>query len=192
MLPFLVLIASTLALKVIGAAGVTVLNSWILCLRGALAAMFLLTASAHWGKRRPDLIRMVPAAFPRPDLIVTVTGLIEILGAAGLLFPATAGAAAGCLAALLIAMFPANVRGSRLHLTIGGKTATWLPLRAFLQIVFIAALVSAGFPRDVAVWSAPNKTPSANRSDKAKEADGKFWDACTAAPTKSFPLCSMH
>jgi uncharacterized membrane protein len=188
MLPFLVLIASTLVLKAMGAAGVTVLDSWILCLRGALAVMFLLTASAHWGKLRPDLIRMVPAAFPRPDLIVTITGLLEILGAAGLLFPATAGASAACLAALLIAMFPANVSGARRHLTIGGKTATWLPFRALLQIVFIAALVAAGYASEVAVWSAPNKTASANRSDKAKEADAKFWDALHGGAYEELPL----
>src|SRR5262249_34558818 len=53
---------------------------WWDALRFALAAMFLLTASAHWGKRRPDLIRMVPSAFPRPDLIVTITGVLEIFG----------------------------------------------------------------------------------------------------------------
>src|SRR5436305_4623487 len=99
---------------------------WWTALRIGLAAMFLLTASAHWGKRRLDLIRMVPAAFPRPDLIVTITGLLELLGAAGLLLPATSGAAAACLAALLLAMFPANVRAARHHLTIGGKTATSL------------------------------------------------------------------
>jgi len=50
-------------------------------LRLALSGMFLLTASAHWGKRRPDLIRMVPSVFPRPDLLVTFTGVLEILGA---------------------------------------------------------------------------------------------------------------
>src|SRR2546425_683145 len=120
------------------------LDSWIICLRGGLAAMFLLTASAHWGKRRPDLIGMVPSAFPRPDLIVTMTGLLEILGAVGLLFPATASVAAVFLAGLLIAMFPANVRAALQGLTIGGKTATRLPLRTFLQIVFIAALLAAG------------------------------------------------
>jgi len=107
--------------------------------------MFLLTASAHWGKRRPDLIRMVPPGFPRPHLIVTLTGCLEILGAVGLLFPATARAAAGCLVALLLSMFPANVRAARENLTIGGKKATALPLRTFLQAVFIAALVAAGF-----------------------------------------------
>ena len=150
MTPFVVLLASTLVLRAIGAiAGVTLLDSWIICLRGGLASMFLLTASAHWGSRRPDLIRMVPPAFPRPGLVVTITGLLEIIGAAGLLLPATTRAAAACLAALLIAMFPANVRAARHNLRIGHKRATWLPLRTLLQIVFIVALVAAGFPNIV-------------------------------------------
>jgi uncharacterized membrane protein len=180
MLPLLVLIASTLVLRAIGTAGVAVLESWTICLRGGLAAMFLLTASAHWGKRRQDLIRMVPAVFPRPDLIVTITGLLELLGAVGLLLPATAGVAAACLTALLVAMFSANVRAAQHNLTISGKTATALPLRTLLQIVFIAALVVAGFPNyinDIAVWLAPGKTPSANLSKKSKQANAKFWDA---------------
>jgi uncharacterized membrane protein len=70
-------------------------------LRIALAMMFLLTASAHWGRRRADLVRMVPAAFPNPELMVTVTGLAEIAGAVGLLLPGTARWAAVGLAALL-------------------------------------------------------------------------------------------
>ena len=145
MIPFLVLIASTLILRALGLAGVSVLQSWAICLRGGLAAMLLLTASAHWGKRRPDLIRMVPASFPRPDLIITVTGLLEIAGAIGLLLPSTAPAAAVCLALLLIAMFPANVRAARHNLPIAGTTATPLPLRTLMQVVFIAALCIAGF-----------------------------------------------
>jgi uncharacterized membrane protein len=140
-IPFLVLLTSTLVLRTIGYFGVPGMGNWIICLRGGLAAMFMLTASAHWGKRRQDLIRMVPVAFPRPDLIITITGLLELLGAAGLLLPATAAAAAACLATLLVAMFPANVRAARQGLLIGGKTATGLPLRAFLQAVFIAAYV---------------------------------------------------
>jgi uncharacterized membrane protein len=187
MLPFLVLIASTLVLRGIGAAGVAALDNWIICLRGGLAAMFLVTASAHWGKRRPDLIRMVPAAFPGPDLIVTITGLLEILGAAGLLFPATAGAAAVCLSVLLMAMFPANVRAALGNLTIGGRAATRLPLRTLMQIVFIAALITAGFPDSMALWSAPNKTPSATRSEKAKKADEIFWDALHGGRYEALP-----
>ena len=145
MVPFLVLIVSTLTLRAIGAAGIAVFDQWSVCLRVGLATMFLLTASAHWGKRRPDLVKMVPAAFPRPDLIVTVSGLLEILGAVGLLVPATARVAAVCLALLLMTMFPANVSAARRNLTIGGKAVTGLPLRTLLQAVFIAALGAVGF-----------------------------------------------
>jgi uncharacterized membrane protein len=107
--------------------------------------MFLLTASAHWGKTRRELIAMVPHVFRHPDLIVSITGVLEILGAVGLLVPTVAPVAAACLVIFLIALFPANIRAAKEHLTIGGKPATALPLRAFLQLVFIAALLVAGF-----------------------------------------------
>ena len=147
MVPFLVLVTATLALRAAVVAGVHALDAWPPCLRAGLSVMFLLTASAHWGRRRRDLIAMVPTGFPDPDLIVTVTGIFELLGAVGLYLPATAPAAAACLALLLIAMFPANVRAARERLKIGDSAATALPLRTVLQIVFIAALVVAGFPR---------------------------------------------
>lgn len=43
---------------------------------------------------------MVPPAFPRPDLLVTLTGVLEILGAIGLFVPRTARLACICLALL--------------------------------------------------------------------------------------------
>ena len=76
---------------------------------------------------------------------MTITGLLELLGGVGLLLPTAAPATAVCLALLLAAIFPANVRGARQNLTIGAKAATPLPVRALLQIVFIAALLAAGF-----------------------------------------------
>jgi uncharacterized membrane protein len=114
---------------------------WWTALRIALCAMFLLTASAHWGKRRPDLIRMVPAAIPRPDLMVTFTGVCEILGAVGLLIPAIAPYAAAALTLLLLSIFPANVRAAREKLTIGGTPATPIVARTLIQIVFLAATI---------------------------------------------------
>jgi uncharacterized membrane protein len=146
MIPLIVLIVSTLLLRVIGAAGVGLLSNWAWCLRGGLALMFLFTASAHWGKRRGDLIAMVPRVFPRPDLLVSATGVFEVLGAVGLLVRAVAPLAAVCLAILLVALFPANMRAAREHLTIGGRPATALPLRTLLQLVFIVAVLVAGFP----------------------------------------------
>jgi uncharacterized membrane protein len=146
MIPLIILVVSTLLLRVIGAAGVGLLNNWTGCMRDGLALMFLFTASAHWGKRRGDLIAMVPRVFSRPDRMVSVTGVLEILGALGLLISPIAPVAAACLAMLLIALFPANVRAARELLTIGGRPATPLPLRTLLQLVFIVALLVAGFP----------------------------------------------
>jgi uncharacterized membrane protein len=89
---------------------------------------------------------MVPRIFPRPDLMVSATGVFEIIGALGLLIPAIAPVTAACLAVLLIALFPANIRAARERLTIGGRAATALPLRALLQLVFLFAVLTAGFP----------------------------------------------
>jgi uncharacterized membrane protein len=98
------------------------------------------------GKARRDLIAMVPPLFTRAGLIVSFTGVLEILGAGGLLIPKTAAAAAVCLAVLLILIFPANIRAAHENLKIGGRPATPLPLRVLLQFVFISALIVAGFP----------------------------------------------
>lgn len=146
MFPLIVLVIAMLFLRVIGAAGVGPLNSWTWCLRGGLALMFPFTASAHWGKRRGDLIAMVPRVFSRPDRMVSATGVFEILGAVGLLIPRMAPVAAACLAMLLIALFPANIRAARERLMIGGRPATALPLRTLLQLMFIVAVLAAGFP----------------------------------------------
>ena len=146
MIPLIVLVISTLLLRGIGAAGAGLLSSWIWCLRGGLAVMFLFTASAHWGKRRGDLIAMVPRVFARPDRMVSATGVLEILGAVGLLIPAMAPVAAVCLMVLLVALFPANIRAAREILTIGGRPATALPLRTLVQLVFLFAVFIAGFP----------------------------------------------
>lgn len=114
---------------------------WWAALRTALAAMFLLTASAHWGKRRDDLIRMVPEALPRPDLLVTITGICEMLGAIGLFISRVAPVAALGLTLLLIALSPANVRAARQAITFGGRPATPLPVRTVIQIVFLTATI---------------------------------------------------
>src|SRR3954447_1283132 len=106
MLPFLVFGTATFLLRLAGAAGLPLLDSGTTSLRGGLSLMFLLTASAHWGKRRRDLIAMVPPVFPQTGLIVTITGVLELLGAVGLSLPSIAPAAAACLAVLLTAMFP--------------------------------------------------------------------------------------
>ena len=132
MAPFIVLSSSFVLLRLAGLAGIGLLDETSLPLRISVALMFLLTASAHWGKRRADLVRMVPSWFPRPDLAVTLTGVLELSGAAGILIPSTAPYAAIGLAILLVAMFPANVRAARERLTIGGRPVPALGPRSVL------------------------------------------------------------
>src|ERR1035441_9501277 len=121
MAPLVVLAALFALLRILGYFQIPVAFGWWTSLRFALVGMFLLTASAHWGRRRPDLIRMVPTAFPRPDLLVTVTGVLEILGAMGLLLTKVAPYAALGLAIMLVAIFPANIHAARQRLTIGDR-----------------------------------------------------------------------
>ena len=149
MVPLIVLAFTFLLLLAAGRAGVKSLQNWRTPLRFAFAAMFLLTASAHFGAAREEMIRMVPPFFPRPDLIVLVTGFLEIAGAAGLVVPRTSRAAAGALAIMVMAMFPANVYAALNDLTLLGKPVTELPLRTAMQILFVAGLIALASRREL-------------------------------------------
>ncbi|WP_163544861.1 DoxX family protein [Occultella kanbiaonis] len=135
--PVIVLVAVTGVLLVVGRVRVRPLRRPAVALRGGLAAMFLLTGGSHFVGMRPEMIAMVPDWVPTPELVVTLTGLAEIAGAIGLLWPRTVAAAATCLTLLLVVMFPANV-----NLALSGGSLPWwdelLP-RTILQLVFLAA-----------------------------------------------------
>src|SRR5262249_6738037 len=123
---------------------IVMLVAWAVArsLRIALAAMFFFTAVSHFLPRtRPDPVRMVPQALPRPALLVTLTGILEAVLAAALLAPAVARLAAWALVALLVALLPANVYADRAKLTIGGRRATPLWIRLPLQLFWIGALI---------------------------------------------------
>jgi uncharacterized membrane protein len=137
MVPLGVLLVSLLVFRSLGALGVETLSDWRNAAACALALMFLFTASAHFTSTRRDLISMVPSVFPRPELLVSVTGVLEVLGAVGLLVPATRSLAGIGLVLLLVAMFPANVAAARKGVPLRGKPPTPLPLRFSLQLVFI-------------------------------------------------------
>ncbi|MGC2660184.1 MAG: hypothetical protein WA324_19670 [Bryobacteraceae bacterium] len=92
------------------------------------------------GQKKGGLDPDGAGGFPRPGLLVTITGTLEILGAIGLFVPRTAFAASICLILLLIVIFPANIRAAREKLTIAGAAVPGLAARTALQIIFISAL----------------------------------------------------
>ena len=146
MAPTITLIAAFLLARLAGLLGVDALDGWQPALRVGLAAMLLLTGIAHFAEpRRSGLIAMVPPALPRPALLVTITGVLELLGAVALLIPATATWAALAMAALMVAMFPANVSAARRGLTLAGRPVTPLGIRTVMQIVFVGAALAIPF-----------------------------------------------
>ena len=170
MAPLTVLVLVTLVLFAAGAAGVRRLRPWPVAVRGGLAAMFVLTGVSHFAGMRADLINMVPPMLPEPGLLITITGVLEVVGAAGLLWHRTAPWAAGGLAAMLLVMFPANVYAAVEGLSLGGSPATPLLPRTLMQLLFLAAALS------VVAYHARRRRPAlsvAHDTDNAHEATGR-------------------
>lgn len=139
MAPLLVLITVTVALRVVGAAGVGWLRGWPAALRYGLSAMFIVTGVSHFFGMRGDLIAMVPPPLPQPELLVTLTGILELAGAVGLLLNRTAAWAAGCLAALLVVMFPANIYAALEGIVVSRGPAMAVGPRTLLQLTYLGA-----------------------------------------------------
>jgi uncharacterized membrane protein len=66
-----------------------------------------------------------------------VTGLLEIFGALGLVFPETRRLAGICLIAFLIAVFPANVHAAKSDVKLGERPVTPLWIRGPMQAALI-------------------------------------------------------
>jgi uncharacterized membrane protein len=138
MVVLVVLLVSLVLFGGLGALGVGALSTWHDVVAWALATMFLFTASSHFVARtREDLIAMVPGVFPRPALLVSLTGFLEGLGAVGLMIPATRGLAGLCLVLLLVALLPANVSAARRGVPMRGRAPTPLLVRIPMQILFV-------------------------------------------------------
>ncbi|WP_406191964.1 hypothetical protein OG331_05005 [Streptomyces sp. NBC_01017] len=136
--PLVTLVVVTGLLLLAGALGAMRLRRPTNALRGGLAAMFALTAGAHFVGMRDELVAMVPPALPAPGLLVTLTGIAEFTCALGLLWSRTARLSAGVLSAMLVVMFPANVHAATGDVPwydeLGPRTAT--------QTVFLAATIT--------------------------------------------------
>jgi len=142
MVPLIVLLVAAIVFRLAAVLGLLhAAASWSDALRFAFALMFVVTGVMHFVPRgRDEMTAMVPPGLPRPDLLVTLTGIFELLGAVGLLVPGLVRVSAYSLIALLVAMFPANVRAARMHLMVAGRPAMALSLRLPLQLFWIGAL----------------------------------------------------
>jgi uncharacterized membrane protein len=140
----LTLVLGTLGARLVGWLGVDYVDTWPEAIAVGLAAMFVVTGAAHFvNPLRRDMIAIVPPRLPAPGLLVTITGVLELLGAVGLLYPPTRVAAAVSLLLLMLAMFPANVYAARMANPPKSMTAR-LDVRTAEEVVYLAAAAAVG------------------------------------------------
>lgn len=149
----IVLVAGLLAFRLAGRLGVARFGTWRASAAHALAVMVVMAASAHFVPagvtvmpNHADLVRMVPPFVPLPDLVVYLTGVLELMGAAGLVLAATRRAAALCLAALFVALLPANIYAALSGASFNGGEATPLWLRIPEQALYIGVALWVAAP----------------------------------------------
>ena len=138
------LVLGTLVARVAGWLGLDYVDSWPQAVAVGLAAMFVMTGIAHFvNPLRRDMIAIVPPRLPAAGPLVTLTGVLELVGAAGLLYPPTRVAAAVCLFVLMLVMFPANVYASRMPNPPRSMTSR-LDVRTLEEIVYLGAAIVVG------------------------------------------------
>lgn len=117
-------------------------------LRVLLAAAFIFMGITHF---LPAVQRTMAAMIPprmrwagplKPRNLVIFTGICEIAGGLGLVYPPTALAAGICLVVFLVAVFPANAYAAA-HPERFGRVAIPLVPRLIGQLVLIALVVLA-------------------------------------------------
>ncbi|MFI7222436.1 hypothetical protein ACIBO5_04375 [Nonomuraea angiospora] len=145
----IVLLVATLAFRLLGALGVARFATWRVSAAHGLAVMLVMTAGAHFVPagvtfmpNQADMVAMVPPFVPFPALVVALTGVLELAGAAGLVLERTRRAAGICLALLFVALLPANV-----YAALAGQDVTPLWQRIPEQVLYIA----------IALWAAARR-----------------------------------
>jgi uncharacterized membrane protein len=89
-------------------------------LRGriSLAALFVFTGISHFVMPE-ELAQLLPAFIPLRMELIAVTGVLEILGAIGLVIPPLTRLASIALILFLLGVLPANIYGAFSHVAFG-------------------------------------------------------------------------
>lgn len=106
--------------------------------RISLAIMLLFTGTAHFYKTS-EMVQMMPDFLPYKTEIVYLTGVLEILGAVGLVIERTAKLTSIALILFFLAVLPANIIGSMKQVQLGGMEngPAYLYFRIPFQILLI-------------------------------------------------------
>lgn len=120
--------------------GIQTVLRWLLALAYGYAGYLHLVRPAAF-------LAITPPWVPQPELVVAATGVAELLGAIGLLIPATRKVAGWGLALYALCVWPANIHHAFANIAIGGETLSWWyhgPRLALQPVIIWWALWSSG------------------------------------------------
>jgi uncharacterized membrane protein len=156
----LLLIGPTAGFRLLGALRINRFATWRASVTHGLAAMLVITGITHFAPpdvtvmpNHDDLVAMIPPFVPFPRAMVYVTGVLELLGAAGLVRAATRSTAGIGLAVLFVLMLPANIYAAVEDIPFNGDPATPLWFRVPEQLLYVAIALWAA----AAVHNAPRR-----------------------------------
>ncbi len=106
--------------------------------RVGLTLFFLFTGVGHFVRTR-EMAEMLPPSVPYRVELIYLTGVLELLGAAGVWVPGLTRLAGLCLILMLVAVLPANVYAAVQRVEFGGHGAgpAYLLVRVPFQIFVI-------------------------------------------------------
>lgn len=107
--------------------------------KAGVTLLLLITASGHFFQG-DAMKEMLPPFVPARLAIIYVTGVFELLGAAGIWIPRVEKLAGACLVLMLVGVFPSNVYSAFNHVPFGGHEAgpAYLLVRVPFQLLLIA------------------------------------------------------
>lgn len=130
-----------LAVATLGAAAIGRRSSWQTHLRRGLAGAMIVAGVTHLARPDPFLAHL-PEWVPARDLIVAVTGIVEIILGAALFGPSRHRRSVGrVLVAYLVVVFPANVYVAVSDVAVEGQPGglyAWLRLPVQALLVWVA------------------------------------------------------
>ncbi|MBT1702907.1 DoxX family protein [Chryseosolibacter indicus] len=120
--------------------------------RIAMAVMLILTGVSHFIFTK-GMSLMLPQFLPKRELIVWLTGVLEILGAIGLLVSKTQRLTSILIIIFFVSILPSNIYASLHHVnyqtaTFDGKGPEYLWIRIPMQIVFILWVWYFGYKKE--------------------------------------------
>lgn len=114
---------------------------WKLAGTLAMSGMLMFTAVAHF-VFTDGMTQMIPDFFPFKMELVYLTGVLEMLFAAGLIIPKTRTITGWALIVFFLAILPANIKASMEHINyqtgeLDGNGIEYLWFRIPLQLLYI-------------------------------------------------------